>query len=881
MLYNVRPDNPIRSKKRRPNSRGGSSILGNRIVTWTLCIILIIMDSWISLVFVEAYVGEWIVSHFSYNHYYHHPRRIRRRQQCCTFVVVSARTTTTEQQQQEPQNTAILAFQNDMRRVLQQRKQQSLQQPSASIIVDTTTVSSDSLSRPQTPAMIFDDADGAERVLDMLEYLEPFQKVNEESYRIVMEAFVLRGRLRWKKRKRSNNYNNNNDDNSLLLSSSSSTTDRSTATILCAADQVEELFQRLLRDKHPEDVPVSLQTIRLVLQAYANCATPRGQRNYAQKAQALLERLEKRRQEQSPPRKLLVEKEDEDENDLPLEIYLHVLHAHAWQQANRASAQSGAQAADDILEHMLWKQGDNKQNNRNNNNPSNHVIPTAIIQGFVFVIEAWSKCIDGAQKCQERFDQLRSLLHRVENESDWKRLDADVYTNVILAWSKITNSPNATEKAYTLWKELIRKYRENTINEPPLIAFNSVITALARMGDIQRAQTVLDVLEELSCASTNLVPNAMPYNSILHGILHNFGEKALPKASEIVQYMEEQKQTRPTVAPNCFSYSMLLKCYLQSSENNPEHADQAMACLDRIETLWKTKSQDTSLVPTNRLYNMVMNGFAKSYHRNAGERAMELLDRMKRIASSELPAPSNQRSVASCRPDIISYTCAIECWSVSASSSLAPAQAEVLLNEAQRVFEQTGDKSLMPNLRTYTMAIQCFAKHNGSVVKARALLTRLQEQYEKTKDPQLYPNSTYPYNYVLNCAANTLMDDKLEAFRVATQTYQDLRQSKIVSPDEYTFAFWLKCCQNLLDPNLDIRNQCIQYAFEECKQQGLVTNEVLTRLFQCSPPTLVQSVLEIEDRKITNKQRRNQIVNYRSLTSQDLPLSWSRNVRRK
>jgi hypothetical protein len=748
----------------------------------------------------------------------------------------------------EPQNTAILAFQNDMRRVLRQRKQQSS--------MDAPILTHTLLSRPQTPAMIFDDADGAERVLDMLEYLEPYQKVNEESYQIVMEAFVQRGRLRWK-RKRKNNNNNNQEKQPLHKDDKYvSSDDRSTTMIVCAADQVEELWHRL----QVKDIPVSVKTIRLVLQAYANCATPRGQRNYAQKAQALLERLE----------------EEMIEEDLPLDIYLHVLHAHAWQQANRASAECGAQSADDILEHMMWKL--DEQNTRNNNHTN--TIPTAIIQGFVFVIEAWSKCVDGAPKCQARFDQLVSLLPRVKDKNDWKRLDANVYTNVILAWSKVSNSRDATEKAYTLWKALIQKYRENAINEPPLIAFNSVITALARMGDIQRAQMVLDVLEEFSCASADLVPNALPYNSILHGILHHFGEKALPKALEIIHFMEEKKQTRPSIAPNCFSYSMLLKCYLQSSENKAEHADQALVCLDRIETLWKTQAQDTSLVPTNRLYNMVMNGFAKSHHRNAGERAMELLARMKRISSSELAVPFNHKAVASCRPDIISYTCAIECWSVSAASasSSAPTQAEALLNEAQRLFEQTGDKSLMPNLRTYTMAIQCFAKHNGSVVKARSLLTRLQEQYEKTKDPQLYPNSTYPFNYVLNCAANTLVDDKLDAFRVATQTYQDLRQSKIVSPDEYTFAFWLKCCHNLLDPNLEIRNQCIQYAFEECKQQGLVTDEVLTRLIQCSPPILVQSMLESQKR---TKQPLGQMVNYRSLTVQELPLSWSRNVRRK
>jgi hypothetical protein len=127
-------------------------------------------------------------------------------------------------------------------------------------------------------------------------------------------------------------------------------------------------------------------------------------------------------------------------------------------------------------------------------------------------------------------------------------------------------------------------------------------------------------------------------------------------------------------------------------------------------------------------------------------------------------------------------------------------------------------------------------------VRARALLVQLVEQYGMSgQNPQLLPN-TYPYNYVLNCAANSLVN-KTEAFRIATQTNQEMRKSDLVHPDSYSYVFWLKCCNNLLDPG-DLRTKAVTFAIEECKREGLVNNEVILRLVQCCPAKLVSQLLE-------------------------------------
>ena len=157
------------------------------------------------------------------------------------------------------------------------------------------------------------------------------------------------------------------------------------------------------------------------------------------------------------------------------------------------------------------------------------------------------------------------------------------------------------------------------------------------------------------------------------------------------------------------------------------------------------------------------------------------------------------------------------------------------------------------------------SKNNGSVVLARRLLTQLTSLYEETKDPRLLP-SAFPYNYVLNCAANSL-ENKTVAFQCATETFQEMRQSDIVAPDSFTYSFWLKCCANLLSPS-ELQTKCVKYAMEECKKNGFVSSEVLTRLIRGNSPQVVDEVLELDPE-----------TSPRTIRVQDLQPSWSRNCR--
>ena len=594
---------------------------------------------------------------------------------------------------------------------------------------------------------------------------------------------------------------------------------------------------------------------------------------------------------------------------------IHFFRRHnsfAWQQGNLQSPVNGADEAYKLLRIVQQRTDDIR------------IVMQAtiwVLEAYSKSMNGAVQCNTLLQQVKE-YNATMALQNtavgdELSNSTIGRQLfDAEVYSNAILAWSKAAAATTATtttndaestttgtaattdtlaedhedivlgidtslsssntatpydaaneqaaKNAHGLLLELVDHYLNGSFmegSEPPLIAFNGVISAYSRLGHIDLAEDVLWLMErQVRPKCTHLIPNAISYNSILHGIYRqsqqqpqqsqrrlnnhhkNIKFTALHNALSILNYMEENSNEQPAIRPNAFSYQTIMKCWLQCSNANDnsntnyskEHVtEQAEQLLYKVEQLWGRG--DTSFEYTNRIYNMLLNAYAKTYNgkRFLSSKAMDLLSRMKQSTHNV------------CQPDIISYTSTLECIAQS-SDPMASELADELLQEVKMRYATTNDIQLRPNLRTYTMTIQTLARNNGNIVRARELLTELVQQYELSGyDPQLKPN-TFPYNYVLNCAANTMdPDQRLQAFQIATQTYQEMRQSKILYPDSFSYAFWLKCCNNLLDPG-PLRTKGMMYAFEECKRDGLVSNEVLTRLLQGCPKDVVANLLEMQ-----------------------------------
>jgi len=409
-----------------------------------------------------------------------------------------------------------------------------------------------------------------------------------------------------------------------------------------------------------------------------------------------------------------------------------------------------------------------------------------------------------------------------------------------------------TERTCTLTSRL---FRFVLFHEFYLLRSDGVISAWARIGRTDKAEEVLWRANEIKKKCKYLTLDVFTYNSVLYGHLKDKkSDDSLEKIQNIFQFMDNNKEEQPTITPDCFTYHCVLRAL--GSRNRQNAGEDAVQTLEKMHSLWE--KGDKSLRPATAYYNIAINKIAKNGGNANPEKALSVLNLLE---LSQF-----------CDPDIISYTTAIECFSKSTDPSAAERSLD-LFYEAWRIFQEKEDPKMKPNLRTYTMVILSLSKNPTleNIVKSRDLLSQLNDLYDKTRDPELRPNA-YPYNYLLNAAASCVGDagDKLKAFKIAAQTYNDIRTSEYIASDSYTYAFWFKLCNHLL-PEGDLRRKSITYSFEQCKKDGMLSRAVLERLLKGTPYDILSEILEVESRVSP--------ASYKKITLRDLPPTWSRNVR--
>jgi hypothetical protein len=296
-------------------------------------------------------------------------------------------------------------FHIDMRRVLASRKD----------MFDESS-SSSNMDRRNRPALLNSDIDGANRVTSMLQHMVNIGVANEETYQIVLDALCKRGRLRWV---------------------------GGDSTVICAADIVEDLYDEVwdyLSEK------VSTHTCNLALQVYAACSTPRGNRQYAQKAQALLDEME-------------------EEGITPsIESFKHVANAWAWQQGNRGDRECVEMAEKNLKRLLEISPNDDE----------------TLLQAYHFVLEAWSKVREkDAPGHADRILNEMKLIRKKNKTLTLNLPNSESYTNAILAWTKSNSAGKAHELLYE-YIDHFEKYIKNLEDddnvsadmEPELIAFS-------------------------------------------------------------------------------------------------------------------------------------------------------------------------------------------------------------------------------------------------------------------------------------------------------------------------------------------------------------------------------------------------------------------------
>lgn len=680
----------------------------------------------------------------------------------------------------------------------------------------------DPLQRRIKPKVLKGDPDGVEKAVRMLRHMVRIGVATETSFQMVFSALLRRGRMQW------------------FVSNSSS--GGGSGEYTCAANELEILlteleelvdadrYNRIDNNKNINGDSVnnriSTTTYNMVLEGYANCANSRGNYRYAEKAEDLLGRIT------SSSAAMMV-----DSTSL-----LCVLRAWAWQQTNRGDSKCARRAMDYAMQLEQRLSPSIAQREEGGGDDINGKNDEAILaEAYDLVLEAFSKAVGGAAQADAIF-RKRVKLNIPTPIAD--------YTNVILAWTKDTKEESIV-RATSLVETMSELFLAGKLTEDPEhIAFSSVISAWAQLDQPEKAEELLWLMEkDVRPMAKSFKPSVYTYNNVCHAYIKDnakINNKSVNAVSRIVKYMEENWKEQPLIKPDSFTYNTLIKAWNMSG--NLQTVEQMEQVLDRMEAVLEGGTV------SNKNFNTVLNAYAKSTDESAVDNALRLFERMKASKLVE--------------PDTITYTSVLECLSKCTRLDFAANKAWEILNEMKSTYETTRKPSMMPNSRTFSMAILTIAKSPDRIVEARALLDQLIALYQETKEPTLRPTA-HAYNYVINCAASNV-SNRSQAFKIAAKTYQGLREDKELAPDSYTYAFWFKACNQLLkESNMELYEKFIKLSFVQCCKEGMVSREVLNRLRQGHLNyDQLSELLRCDSRNVMRIQ------------VDELDLSWTRNSKR-
>ena len=227
---------------------------------------------------------------------------------------------------------------------------------------------------------------------------------------------------------------------------------------------------------------------------------------------------------------------------------------------------------------------------------------------------------------------------------------------------------------------------------------------------------------------------------------------------------------------------------------------------------------------------------------------------------------------ASVAPNVVTYNSVVNSWAQS-GTRCAGNMAVKYLDRMTMVNGTEGEIQIRPNGRTFNTVIKAIAKSESEskAQKSLRILRRMDKLYQSGRG-EARPNAG-TYTSVLNAAAlpakSMDLKTKRKALDTAIFTLQELQSCKYAQPTELTYSTFIKACHNLLS-NEDEKSlrEVIEETFHQCKEDGQVGEMFLSGLREAAPQDLYKDLLS--EVVVKNKD---------CVEVGDLPHSWRCNVR--
>ncbi|KAG7350865.1 PPR: pentatricopeptide repeat domain containing protein [Nitzschia inconspicua] len=427
-----------------------------------------------------------------------------------------------------------------------------------------------------------------------------------------------------------------------------------------------------------------------------------------------------------------------------------------------------------------------------------------------------------------------------------------------------------------------------------VVTYTSILDAHARSpndGGAQAAEDFLFRLMQTGLAEENL--NELTCDTILNAWAQERTMESAEHAEMILLRLEESQLANVRPTPN--SYATVMNAF--AKVGSTQAAERAVALLARmirrtsveVEEVKAGRRSKKSLQkngivrPDTVTFNACINAWATSRDPRAGKKAMEILEQMKEISTSE------DSSDFDAHPDTVTYNTVLSCWShcgdknaalqaervvknmrkISEQNSMSKVHANTvtfntvlhawsqskLPNAASRAEEligymiQSNDPNIAPDVYSFNCVIDALSKSKESYKarRAREWLDRLHEKHVQSPESNLKP-TTSTYNTVLNACAfsaqRTTQEEQREALKIAVGSFASMPRERI-KRDTVTYGTMLKCFANLV-PKGDVRNRMALQVFQECCEEGMVGELVWNEIRRSVPPQLIQQTCQFK-----------------------------------
>ena len=392
------------------------------------------------------------------------------------------------------------------------------------------------------------------------------------------------------------------------------------------------------------------------------------------------------------------------------------------------------------------------------------------LKSFSTLIHAWT-----AAESPARAELLLDIME------ERYRPPASLFETIIMSWCRQAQVSNtvAAKRAMNLLLRMEELY-EATRNEalrPSMSLYNQVIQVL---NDVDSREDAFSIFEHRDRVyppvDSTLEPRQLTSSSEVFGLL---------------QYIEDARTLSPKTPATVQNFNFVIS---QLGKSGKVWAGQ------RAEDVLNFMLDNKNKCPPNTVtFNLVMDAYAKSSLRDAGEKAAAVLERMNSLSDAGI--------LKDVKADRVSYNTLMNAY--AKSSDIMPGSlAEAVFDELEVLYEVTQDETLKPDIVSYSTLLNALARGGDpySANRAEEILLQMLKDYKDDRS-NVKPN-TVCFNEVIYAWAKSPDPEAPRRAEGLLRIMQDMYHSdgnQDVKPDTRTYNVVLYALANSKDVDSPIR----------------------------------------------------------------------------